>query len=612
MNSKNTSAVAAILLLLIFTSLACQLPDTFAITPTSKPIITNAAPTDPPPTITLQPASSPTPITPPTTSPAIASHFITTHRIYGISEFFNRANAASFIPRGVNYFMLVPMLGHYEDRLLAVGVYNHMRVQADFTALSAAGYNTVRIFLDGCTSGSGCIGVEGGRGLNPAYLDNLVDLMRLAKEANLVILFASRGLPELGGYAAQANLGANDEFAPGLNTEYLTVNGIGATQQYWTDLLQGLASRQAPFEVVMAWEIVDEQYYLADQPPFSLQSGRVNTANGKTYTMPSVSQKDAMALDGLRFYIEQVHQAILSLDPTALVTMGFSAPNSPNHWHEDDNHTVQTPALLEDSALDFYDIHASPGSGLNLEVLTQNIGLSTHVSKPVIMGNVGASTWTYPQTSDGAIAVQDWIADSCVYGFSGWLYSSYYPSPAGLQEATWGFVDDQNMIFNALSLVKQPDACDVTVLPGRNLALGKPVDVSEALPDQTAQMAVDGDPNTQWSAGAFPTQWIQIDLGALYQIGEIHLTVGQWPAGRTVHQLWVGSSLDSMHQIYEFSGNEFDFDVLNFVPATPLKNIRYLKVVTTESPSWVSWREIEVLAPYPNTSTPASNGTHVP
>jgi hypothetical protein len=80
--------------------------------------------------------------------------------------------------------------------------------------------------------------------------------------------------------------------------------------------------------------------------------------------------------------------------------------------------------------------------------------------------------------------------------------------------------------------------------------------------------------------------------------------VGQWPAGSTVHQVWVGASLDGMQQVYEFSGREYDFDVLNFVPTTPLENVRYVRIVTAESPSWVSWREIEVLAPFPSNSTP--------
>jgi len=597
------------LLILIIASLACQLPETIASTPTITPVTADAGPTHPAPTKTVKPQNSPIPITPPTTPLAIASHLITTHRIYGMAEFFNRTAADSFIPRGVNYYLLVPVLGHYEDRLLAVGVYDHARTKADFATLSSAGYNTVRIMLDSCTSGDSCVGIEAGQGLNPAYLVNLVDLMQLAKDANLVIIFASQGLPELGGYAAMANADSGNTIAPGRNAQILTASGIRAAQQYWSDLLLGLASRQAPLEVVMAWELIDEQYYLADQPPFSMESGRVSTANGKTYTMPSVSQKDAMALDGLRFYIEQVHQAILSVDPTALVTMGFSAPDAPNEWQQDDNRIIETTASLEDSALDFFDLHGSPGSGLNMEELAQNFNLSMHTNKPVILGQIGASTWVYLQAASGAIAIQDWIAASCAYGFRGWLYASYYPSPAGLPEATWGFVDDQNMILNALSPRSQPDACSVTTLPGRDLALGKPVEVSAALPDQTAQMAVDGDPNTQWSAGAFPTQYIQIDLGASYTIGEIRLTVGQWPAGQTVHQLWVGANLDAMQLVYEFSGQEFDFDILSYATPTPLENIRYVRVVTTESPSWVSWREIEVLAPYPGTPTPTPEGS---
>ncbi|MFZ2098111.1 MAG: discoidin domain-containing protein [Anaerolineales bacterium] len=612
MISKHKLPLLTILILLIFTSLACQLPETLASTPTSLPITSEISPTSLVTGIPVLPTTTHHPTAQATSPPAVAPHRIATHRIYGIAEFYDRATSASFIPRGVNYFMLVPVLGHYEDRVLGVGIYDHKRAQADLSALSAAGYNTVRILLDGCTSGSGCIGMENGQGLNPAYLDNMVDLMMLAKTTNLLVLFASQELPELGGYAAMANQAANASFAPGRNAEYLTTDGIRAAQQYWSDLISGLAARQAPFEVILAWELVDEQYYIFDQPPFSLDSGRVTPANGKTYTMPSLSQKNAMALDGMRYYIDQLRQTILAYDPTTLVTMGFFAPNTPNEWREDDNRYVETAALLDESSLDFFDLHASPDSGSSMDELAQNFGLGEHVTKPVIMGAVGASTWSYPQVTDGAIATQDWIAASCGYGFTGWLYSGYYPVPAGLPEATWGFVDDRDLILKALSPQNQPDACAVTVLPGRNLALGKGVEVSAALPDQTPQMAVDGDPNTQWSAGAYPTQWIEIDLGARYQVGAIRLTVGQWPAGITMHQLWAGASPDAMQLVYEFSGREYDFDVLNYVPAMPLENIRYVRVVTTESPSWVSWREIEVLAPLPSIATVTPESTHAP
>jgi hypothetical protein len=605
MNSLRRQRVLIIVILLIFAILACQLPQGNSSTPTGLPA-TSLTDTDIP---TIAPSQLPVittdPTPRPTQPPEVEEHRIAIHRIYGIAEFYNRETSQQFIPRGVNYFILVPILDHYEDRLFAVGVYDHNRTQADFAVLTAAGYNTVRIMLDGCTSGSACIGVENGQGLNPSYLDNIVDLMTLARDANLYLLMVSKNLPELGGYNASADQGASSSFAAGRNAEFLTQSGIQAAQQYWADLLGGLASREAPFEVILGWELKSEQYYESDQPPFSIKIGQVTPANGKTYTMSSPEHRKALAVEGMQFYIDQLRKTILTYDPTALISMGFSAPDSPNPRREGDNQYVETAGLLSNSPLDFFDLHTNPSSGLTFPELAQNFGLGSHINKPVVMGEVGAFTWTYPQVSDGAIAVQDWIAASCAQGFAGWFYSSYYPSPAGLATATWGFVDDQNMLLKALSPKNQPDACMITVLPGRNLAQGKVVEVSEALPDQTAQMAVDGDPNTQWSAGAYPTQWIEIDLGAAYTIGEIRLTVGQWPAGQTVHQLWVGVSQDALQQMYEFKGKEFDYDVLTYVPATPVANIRFVRIVTTESPSWVSWREIEVLAPFTATPTPA-------
>lgn len=593
-----------ILLVLLLAGLACRLPETATFTPTSPTNTAAATTTDIPTAIALVPVNTMTPTARPTAPPVVTAHRIAIHRIYGLAEFYDRSNMSHFIPRGVNYFMLVPVLDHYEDRLMGVGIYDHNRTQADFIALAEAGYNTVRISVDGCTSGTGCTGIEGGQGLNPDYLDNLVDLLKLAKSNNLFVFLASQGLPSLGGYAAAASQGSSASFAPGQNTNLLTHSGIHASQQYWSDLLGSLASRQAPFEVILGWELLSEQYYDASQPPFSLQNGRVNAANGKYYEMANAVQKQALAVEGLRYYIEQIKQTILFYDPTALVSMGFLAPDAPNPWREGDQRYVITAPLLEDSSLDFFDLHASPGADLTLAQAAQNFGLSGHISKPVIMGDVGASTWSYPQVSEAAIAVQDWIASSCAQGFAGWIYSAYYPLPAGLQDATWGFVDEHNTLLNALAPKYQPDACAVTVLPGRNLALVKPVQVSAALPDQTPEMAVDGDPNTQWSAGAFPMQWIEIDLGAAYTIGEIRLTVGQWPAGPTVHQLWVGSSHEAMRMLKEFAGQEFDFDILDYIPTASLTNIRFVRVVTTESPSWVSWREIEVLAPFQSKFAP--------
>lgn len=592
---------------LILTILACALPQTQLSVPTSQPA--TQLPSLPSPTheLTPRPIPSPTRIILPTPPQSVAEHRIATHRIYGIAGFFDQETSKSFTPRGVNYSISIPILDHYEDRVFALGVYDHNRVKADFSALSAAGYNTVRIIMDGCTSGDGCITTD--EGLNPAYLDNMVDMMNLSKESNLFLLMSSVGLPELGGYMSSASAGANSYVAPGRNAGYLTAAGIQATQKYWADLLSSLIAREAPVEIVMGWEIQAEAYYQSDQPPFSLEEGTFKPANGVTYDLADSAQKNTLAVDGLRYFISQVRRTIHLYDPTALVTMGFFAPDTPNVWREGDSHLVITAPLLEESDLDFFDFHAYPATGLSMAEVAQNFGLQAHITKPILMGETGASTWVFPQISAGAIATQDWIAASCNYGFSGWLYNGYYSQPAGLIDATWGFVDAANTILIVISPQNQSDACHTTILPGRNLALGQPVTVTGALPDQTPEMAVDGDTTTQWSAGGYPNQWIEIDLGSASTIGEIRLTVGQWPEGEVLHQVWVGAARDAMQMVHEFSGEEFDYDVLVYAPPKAMENIRYVRIVTTLSPAWVAWREIEVLAPFPTTPTPAINET---
>jgi hypothetical protein len=108
---------------------------------------------------------------------------------------------------------------------------------------------------------------------------------------------------------------------------------------------------------------------------------------------------------------------------------------------------------------------------------------------------------------------------------------------------------------------------------------------------------VDGNPETIWNSGSGSEQWIQIDLGAPVTVGRIRLLSSQYPAGETVHQVWAGSDLNTLSMIHEFKGATNDADLLEFASPAPLPNVRIIKIVTTQSPSWVAWREISILAP---------------
>lgn len=130
---------------------------------------------------------------------------------------------------------------------------------------------------------------------------------------------------------------------------------------------------------------------------------------------------------------------------------------------------------------------------------------------------------------------------------------------------------------------------------GANLALGKSVRFSSQTGDQVGALAVDGDLGTLWNSGGFPRQWIEIDLSAEYNVREIRLTTSQYPEGVTAHRVLGRSATGEFHELTIFEGNTVDGQTLTFMPAQPVQAIRFVRVETISSPSWVAWREIEVI-----------------
>lgn len=562
-------------LLVVSFAVGCSVPD---------------APSEPPPTATTvsATATSPSPAPSPSpTPPPPAEHRIGVRQVDGRGAFYDRQTGEPFVPRGANY-VFVPEGRTYVTTLLRVGTYDPQRTRDDFARLAAWGYNTARVFLDHCSEGPGCITIAGTPGLNPDYLDNIADMTLAAREAGIVILFTSNDLPDGGGYAAEANAGSGGDFAGYRNSYYLRPQAISATRRYWRDLLTGLVERQAAFDAVLGWQLLNEQWMFLDQPPLSLTEGTVETTTG-TYDMSDPQQKEEMVSDGVVHYIAQMKEEILLHDPTALVTMGFFVPElvAPG-WY------VETASLLERSDLDFFDFHAYPGSE-SLEAHAEAFGMVDYQAKPIIMGEYGPFRHLYGELETAARVTTNWVAASCGYGFDGWLYWSYYPAAAGVGDRTWGLVDEEGYLLELFAPQNQPDPCVPVDVPSDNLAFGRPVRASSSLPEEPPSQAVDNDPATQWGAGADPVQWIEVDLEGAHRITEIRLLVAQWPAGETVHRVQVRPSTASEYTtVHELSGLTRDNDWLVFAPEAPLENVGQVRIVTLSSPSWVAWREIHV------------------
>lgn len=130
-----------------------------------------------------------------------------------------------------------------------------------------------------------------------------------------------------------------------------------------------------------------------------------------------------------------------------------------------------------------------------------------------------------------------------------------------------------------------------------NLALGRPATASAEEPGSPASQAVDGDLNTIWNAGSGPPQWIEVDLGEAKTVDEIDLVVSQFPDSQTTHRVWgKANEGDPYTLLHEFDGFTVDAQVLQYVLPTD-QQLRYIKIETTASSSWVAWREIEVYGP---------------
>ena len=110
-----------------------------------------------------------------------------------------------------------------------------------------------------------------------------------------------------------------------------------------------------------------------------------------------------------------------------------------------------------------------------------------------------------------------------------------------------------------------------------------------------------------WSSGGFAPQHFDIDLGAPQTISGMSLTVNQSPAGNTVHRIYAGSTPDPTTLVRELSGFTTNGDVLTPTFAPALTGVRYVRVETTVSPSWVAWSSIDFS--YATRSTVATTPT---
>ncbi|MFP3853877.1 MAG: cellulase family glycosylhydrolase [Anaerolineales bacterium] len=517
-------------------------------------------------------------------------HPIGVRTVDGVGEFFDRRTGEVFVPRGNNYVRLDPQrLDSGETQMyhsvFDPGLYTPKEIETAFAEMAELEYNTVRVFLSQNTIGQG-------EGLSPEYLDNVADFLSIAQEHELFVILTIDWIPG-GRYGRRLNQQCCDQFAM-MNVNFMTEAGLAANKLFFQDFIQALLDRGAPTDLILSYQLRNELYFDTDFPPLSFEEGVVEALNGETYDMGDPAEKRRLADETMVYWLNEMRTAIRELDPTALVSSGFFWPKEPNPARGDDPRYINTAPAIHRSELDFVDLHAYPASELNLAEYVENFGMEGEQAKPIVMGEFGVSTASVGSVDSAATILMNWQAESCQYGFDGWILWTWDMFEF---EDFYSGKSDQGQIGRALAPALRPDPCETTEFEfiERNLAPGAAVRASNFLAGEDPQLAVDGSAAAQWGAGAGPPQWIQLDLGETHTIEEIRLRVAQTPAGQTTHQLHVAGQEGSLQQVHTFQGETEDNQVLIFRPDSPLEEIQIIRVVTTQSPSWVAWKEIEVI-----------------
>lgn len=511
--------------------------------------------------------------------------------VEGRGELYDTVTGERFVVRGPNYHHLErDPNGYIVDRLFAPSHFDAERIANELSAIKELGYNTVRTSIDICRSD--CLTTPNG-GIRDDYLDSIATFLQLAHDEGLYVILSANDFPDRSLFVQRIEAQCCDPFDGYMNTHYLSSVGLETWKEYWQTVIQGLIDRDVPMDTILAYSTRNEMWFFADQPPLSLTEGTITTVNGATYDLSDPAQKQAMLEEGAVFWLNEMRAAIREVHPDVLVTVGVFTPNEPNNWRGDDLRRVVPLSVLGQSEIDFFDLHPYAGY-ISLEDLMENYQLEGLQGQPIILGEFGAFKFHYATPEVGAMGIREWQIASCDYGFQGWMHWHW----TGVNDhEVWTGTEDNGLINAVLAPANRPDPCVVGdyTLPTSNIALGRSTIASRALPEEPAENLVDGT-SAQWGSGSDAPQWIEVVLDEISTVERITLQVAQYPPGETRHQVWALMQDGSRILLQDFDRSTSEDDILTVRLDAPLPDVMGIRVETLYSPSWVSWKEIEIFS----------------
>jgi len=520
-------------------------------------------------------------------------HRISIREVDAQAKFFDASTRMEFVPRGFNYTRLKRLRKHSDRTFMSYhstfnrGAYDSAGAQKALEAMAREKYNTVRVFLNHATEG----GIANpGQPLSREYIENFVDFLRLAKDNGIVVLPTIDWLPIPQPTGVNRSLWCPDFQCTAAHV--LTEEGVKANAEFFRAFIRKMKKANAPFDALLGYELRNELTFESDLPPLTLTRGSVRTANGRTYVLSDPRQKQLMLEEGLVFWLNEMRKAIRAEDPDALVGVGLVPPQEPHPIRTGDHRLSITRPVIEKSELDFVDVHIYPETNrLGMKAFAENFGFSHTTQKPIILGEFGALVAMYTTVEAATRAMVELQQASVEFGIDGWLLWAW---DADRAKETWNAVDGGGMMGRALAPASRATARDplaADVVPDRPTLT---VRASATQKDTPPELAIDGT-LAHWGAGAFAPQWIEVRLAPPGRLSAIEFLVSQSPAGHTIHELWLRRTGGRFVKVHTFDGHTEDSERLRYNFEGASEAVEAIRIVTVKSPSWVGWREIELI-----------------
>ena len=265
---------------------------------------------------------------------------------------------------------------------------------------------------------------------------------------------------------------------------------IEAEKQYSLDILDGINSRDSSvMNTIFGYDLVVEGFYTSyvNGKPWSLTSGKVTPANGKTYDLSKAAERKALADESTAYWVQQVAGAVKEKYPNLLLTESIFTPylSQPNICTGYDGlvkgcgkEPLNVKVIASSPYIDFLTLHIYPNldsySGgsydIGKDLATagiiegQKFDDGTPIGKPLFVGEFGSDSGFYPTLSSAENAIVQQQINSCDYGFKGWIYFSWYgltfsDKTSHQDVGVWTATEQNDAIANLMSPKERPDAC---------------------------------------------------------------------------------------------------------------------------------------------------------